>query len=122
MKFIYLLLVVGVVLTCVGVDFFRKSGASTDTGDLAPTLMSGGTAISGIVLLLVGIVVLVLSGCAFSAAPPPPTPAPRIIDSACKWVPRLTASHDDTPATKREILAYEQARQENCPDTLTPSR
>jgi len=122
MSFVFLLLVVGVVLTLVGIHFFRKYGASTDTGDLAPTVISGGAAVSGIVLLLVGIVVLVLSGCALSSPPQAPPPAPRVIDSACRWVPRLTASHDDTSATKREILAYEQTRQANCPDASTSSR
>jgi hypothetical protein len=114
MNLLYLLLLVGVALTWIGVHFFRKFGASTDTGDLAPTLMSGGAAISGILLLIVGLVVLVLSGCV--SAPPAPPPTPRIIDSACKWVPRLKASRNDTPETKREIIAYEQTRQQNCPD------
>lgn len=55
---------------------------------------------------------LVLSAC---AATVPPAPAQRVIDTACKWVPSLTFSDADTPATKREIIAYATARQKNCP-------
>lgn len=35
----------------------------------------------------------------------------------CSWAPQLTATSADTPATKREIIAYETARQTNCPST-----
>lgn len=44
-----------------------------------------------------------------------PTVPPRIVDTACSWVMPMTASASDTPETKREILAYELARQKNCP-------
>ncbi|MDN7893244.1 hypothetical protein QZM93_32045 [Burkholderia cepacia] len=44
----------------------------------------------------------------------PPVPPARVIDTACTWVMPLTASTADTPETKREILAYELARQKNC--------
>ncbi|MCA8026403.1 hypothetical protein [Burkholderia cepacia] len=45
----------------------------------------------------------------------PTAPAPRVVDTACTWVMPMTASTADTPETKREILAYELARQKNCP-------
>ncbi|RQS22467.1 hypothetical protein [Burkholderia sp. Bp8995] len=45
----------------------------------------------------------------------PTAPPPRVVDTACSWVMPLTASTADTVETKREILAYEIARQKNCP-------
>jgi len=51
-----------------------------------------------------------LSGCQTC----PPAPAPRVVDTGCSWVMPLIASAQDTPETKREILAYELARQKNC--------
>ncbi|MCA8075394.1 hypothetical protein [Burkholderia cepacia] len=47
----------------------------------------------------------------------PTAPTARVVDTACSWVMPMTASMADTPETKREILAYELARQKNCPQT-----
>ncbi|WP_175806487.1 hypothetical protein [Burkholderia cenocepacia] len=44
----------------------------------------------------------------------PPVPPARVVDTGCLWVKPMTASPADTPETKREILAYELARQKNC--------
>jgi hypothetical protein len=46
-----------------------------------------------------------------------PTVPSRVVDTACSWVTPMTASTADTSETKREILAYELARQKNCPQT-----
>jgi hypothetical protein len=52
-----------------------------------------------------------LSGCAHECPAPP---AARVVDTACFWVAPMTASSADTAETKREIVAYEIARQNNC--------
>lgn len=39
----------------------------------------------------------------------------NIVDTGCDWTKPLTASTADTPDTKREILAFDLARQKNCP-------
>ncbi|WP_175770581.1 hypothetical protein [Burkholderia anthina] len=44
----------------------------------------------------------------------PTAPSARVVDTGCSWVMPMTASTSDTPETKREILAYELARQKNC--------
>lgn len=62
-------------------------------------------------------VLLALSALALSACglcPVAPAPQVRVIDSGCRWVVPMSASESDTDATKREIIAYEQARQANC--------
>jgi hypothetical protein len=38
----------------------------------------------------------------------------RIIDTACQWTRLITASPEDTPATKRQILAHDLAWTANC--------
>jgi hypothetical protein len=55
---------------------------------------------------------VVLAGCATQCPAPPP---PRIVDTACAWLTPMTADTADTAATKREVIAYEIARQKNCP-------
>ncbi|HEM8998808.1 TPA: hypothetical protein U2T46_000843 [Burkholderia cenocepacia] len=44
----------------------------------------------------------------------PPAPPARVVDTGCLWIKPMTASPADTSETKREILAYELARQKNC--------
>jgi len=58
------------------------------------------------------ILVLLLTGCA--AADTKPIYVDRVVNE-CAWAPKLTFSTSDTPETKREIIAYETARQKNCP-------
>jgi hypothetical protein len=67
-----------------------------------------------ILLTFMALTAPVLSGCAQNCPPPP---APRIVDTACAWVTPMTAASADTSETKREIIAYELARQKNCPGT-----
>ncbi|MFM0300025.1 hypothetical protein PQQ99_07845 [Paraburkholderia sediminicola] len=62
------------------------------------------------------LIVIALAGCATC----PPPPAPRVVDTACSWVTPMTADASDTAATKREIIAYEIARQKNCPAGKKP--
>lgn len=57
--------------------------------------------------------ILPLVGCT-STCPVQPPPVPRVVDTGCDWIPSLSASTNDTPATKQEIVAYETARQQNC--------
>lgn len=58
-----------------------------------------------------------LVGCASC----PPTPEPktvvetRVIDTGCDWTRTITASAADTPETKRQIIAHNDARAANCP-------
>ncbi len=61
--------------------------------------------------ILILLAVATLAGCAHECPPPP---APRIVDTSCSWVTAMTADAADTAATKREIIAYEIARQKNC--------
>lgn len=56
---------------------------------------------------------LLLSACAAQSPAPQVQYVPRTV-TECSWAPQLTASTADTPATKREIIAYESARQTNC--------
>jgi phosphate-selective porin len=62
--------------------------------------------------LLIGL----LAACAAQQASAPCTPVyvTRTVKD-CSWLPQMTASAADTPDTKREIIAYEIARQKNCP-------
>jgi len=53
-------------------------------------------------------ILLLLAGCASQ-------PQPTIIDTACSWVKVLTFSPQDTPQTKREIIAHDKAVRKNCP-------
>ena len=53
-----------------------------------------------------------LSSCALDCTTQPQLP--RVVDTACDWIPVLSASANDTPDTKREVIAYETARQRNC--------
>lgn len=62
--------------------------------------------------ILILLTLAALAGCANECPPPPP---PRVVDTACAWVTPMTASAADTSATKREVVAYEIARQKNCP-------
>lgn len=55
---------------------------------------------------------VILGGCATC---PPPQIETRVIDTACTWVKPLTFSKQDTPETKRQILAQELTRRQNCP-------
>lgn len=64
-----------------------------------------------LMLILFLIALVALAGCQVA----PPAPAPRVVDTACSWVVPMTADSADTAATKREIIAYEIARQKNCP-------
>jgi len=57
---------------------------------------------------------LLLAGCAAQQPAPQVQYVTRTVKE-CSWAPQLTASSADTPATKREIIAYEKARQTNCP-------
>lgn len=59
-------------------------------------------------------VTFLLAACA--AQQPAPVYVTRTVNE-CSWTPTLTASAADTAATKREIIAYETARQTNCPST-----
>lgn len=61
--------------------------------------------------LLIALAIAALPGCAHVCPPA----APRVIDTGCAWAKPMTASSADTPDTKREIIAYELARQKNCP-------
>ncbi|WP_412021551.1 hypothetical protein [Burkholderia cepacia] len=61
-------------------------------------------------ILIAAAAAALLAGC--QTCPPAP---PRVVDTACAWVMPMTASTADTSETKREILAYELARQKNCP-------
>ena len=54
---------------------------------------------------------LVLAGC---VATPQPISVSRVVNE-CSWAPKITFGSSDTPETKREIIAYETARQKNCP-------
>lgn len=54
-----------------------------------------------------------LAGCG-ATCPVQPAPVPHVVDTGCDWVPVLSASTNDTPETKRKIIAYEAARQEKC--------
>lgn len=54
-----------------------------------------------------------LSSCALDCTTRPPLP-PRVVDTGCDWIPVLSASANDTPDTKREVIAYESARQQKC--------
>lgn len=54
--------------------------------------------------LLYGLLLLMVAGC---------TTPPTKVDP-CAWLPVITYSTKDTVATKKEILAYEIAREGNC--------
>lgn len=56
---------------------------------------------------------LILTGCA-TQRPPQTVYVTRTVKD-CAWLPSLTFSAADTAATKREVIAYETARQKNCP-------
>ncbi|OYW89268.1 MAG: hypothetical protein B7Z23_12085, partial [Pseudomonadales bacterium 32-61-5] len=60
---------------------------------------------------------LFASGCTHLAPTPAPTPesAVRVVDTACSWVRLITISPADTPETKRQVLAHDQAVLTNCP-------
>lgn len=58
---------------------------------------------------------ILLAGCATQPAPTPQTVYVTRTVKDCSWLPVMTASAADTPATKREIIGYETARQANCP-------
>ncbi|MBB2928404.1 hypothetical protein [Paraburkholderia silvatlantica] len=62
--------------------------------------------------ILILLIVAMLAGCAHDCPAPP---APRIVDTSCSWLSPMSASSADTPETKREVIAYEIARQKNCP-------
>ncbi|MBJ9964508.1 hypothetical protein [Burkholderia seminalis] len=62
-------------------------------------------------MLIAAAAAALLAGCQTC----PTMPAPRVVDTGCLWIKPMTASPDDTPETKREILAHELARQANCP-------
>lgn len=62
-------------------------------------------------ILIVIAAAALLAGCQTCPTAPPA----RVVDTACSWAMPLTASTSDTTETKREILAYELARQKNCP-------
>jgi hypothetical protein len=55
------------------------------------------------------LICLLLAGCCTTA------PAPVVINNDCSWIPKLTTSSKDTPETKRLILAYAKAYNQNCP-------
>lgn len=57
-----------------------------------------------------------LAGCCPTKPDDPPKPiyVTRTVKD-CSWLPHLTAAVGDTVETKREVIAYEKARQENCP-------
>lgn len=60
--------------------------------------------------------ILALTGCSLACtpSPTPPVPVPHVTDTACDWIPRLSVSTHDTEETKREVEAYELARQTKC--------
>jgi hypothetical protein len=68
------------------------------------------------------ILAVALTGCAHyppaaqSSVPVIPT---KTIDKGCDWVKFITASADDTPETKRQIIAHDQAFLANCPASRT---
>lgn len=64
-------------------------------------------------LTLFALTAVALAACAPSCPKSAPLP-PRVIDTACDWVPALSASASDTEETRREVVAYETARQTNC--------
>ncbi|MBN3850321.1 hypothetical protein G3N58_26385 [Paraburkholderia sp. Ac-20342] len=66
----------------------------------------------------------VLSGCAIQQPvqlPSAPIVPTTIVDKGCEWVKFITASADDTEATKRQIIAHDQAFVANCPDAAPGS-
>ncbi|NIE67485.1 hypothetical protein [Burkholderia sp. Ax-1719] len=65
-------------------------------------------------ILILLTLIAALAGCAHDCPAPA---APRIIDTSCSWLSPMTASSADTPETKREVIAYEAARQKNCGGT-----
>lgn len=56
---------------------------------------------------------LIVAACTTQPTAPPTQYVTRTV-TECSWAPQLTASAADTPTTKREIIAYEKARQTNC--------
>ncbi|MBB5411967.1 hypothetical protein HDG34_005933 [Paraburkholderia sp. HC6.4b] len=56
---------------------------------------------------------MVLQPAQQSSTPPIQT---KIVDKGCEWVKFISASPDDTPETKRQIIAHDKAFISNCPD------
>jgi len=60
-----------------------------------------------------------LQGCATVPACPP-APAPKTIDTGCKWAQPIQVSKDDTADTKKLALKAWQAWHLNCDGQIKP--
>lgn len=66
-------------------------------------------------LILIPLVALAACSSMCPKSATAPIPKTKVIDTGCQWVRTLTFAPADTPQTKQEIVAYELARQKNCP-------
>lgn len=73
-----------------------------------------------IVLCFALLALILVSGCASTACPPPPVPEvvtkTRIVDTSCDWVKPIYLDKSDvlSDATAKAILAHDQAGAKAC--------